>query len=185
MTTRSDPASTGRLTLARPVPDDIAALYAICSDPRVWWHFPSLRHTAPEQTAVMVGLWQRGWDDLGLGVWTVRRSDDGRVIGYGGASDLGGAAWNLGYRISADEQGKGFATELARAGLTAAHEADPEKPVIAYLLAHNEPSANVAKKIGLELVDSGPDAGNPDRSAVRLVYADRALTPAQLAAARR
>jgi hypothetical protein len=32
------------------------------------------------------------------------------------------------------------------------------------------------------LVHRGPDAGKPDPSAVRLVFADRALTAAQLAA---
>lgn len=185
MTTDSTAAATERLVLSRPSPDDVAALFEICSDPRVWWHFPTMRHTSPEQTAVLVGLWERGWDDLGLGVWTVRSRDDGRVIGYGGASDLGGVAWNLGYRIAPDAQGHGYATELARAGVAAAHDTDPAKPVIAFLLAHNEPSAAVARKVGLTLVDSGPDAGNPDRAAVRLVYADRLLNPDELAAARR
>ncbi len=52
----------------------------------------------------------------------------------------------------------------------------PGLPVIAYLLEHNHASAAVAKKVGLTLVDRGPDAGNPVPSAVRLIFADRPLT---------
>jgi hypothetical protein len=45
--------------------------------------------------------------------------------------------------------------------------------VIAYLLEHNAQSRGRAEKAGLMLVWRGPDAGNPDPDAVRLVYADR------------
>jgi len=61
----------------------------------------------------------------------------------------------------------------------------PELPVIAYLLEHNAASAHVAQKLGLSLVHRAPDAGNPDRQAIRLVFADRSLNDVQLAAALR
>jgi hypothetical protein len=51
----------------------------------------------------------------------------------------------------------------------------PELPVIAYLLEHNAESRGRAERSGLTLVWRGPDAGNPDAAAVRLVYADRPL----------
>jgi len=44
---------------------------------------------------------------------------------------------------------------------------------MAYLLEHNRESRGRAERSGLELVWRGPDAGNPDPDAVRLVYADR------------
>ncbi|MGN7247635.1 hypothetical protein ACTHQ1_07875 [Janibacter anophelis] len=47
---------------------------------------------------------------------------------------------------------------------------------------HNHASRRVADKLGLTLQQRGPDAGNPDPAAVRLVYADRSLTPEQRAA---
>ena len=93
--------------------------------------------------------------------------------------------WNLGYRLSGDHHGRGYGTELARAARAAAAEVAPERPVIAYLVEHNRASAAVAEKAGLTLVHRAPDAGNPDPSVMRLVYADRALTPAQLATALR
>lgn len=57
---------------------------------------------------------------------------------------------------------------------------DPDLPVVAYLLEANAASAEVARRLGLELVDRAPDAGIPDPTAVRLVFADRELTAAQL-----
>lgn len=176
---------TDRLRLDRVQPDDLDALFAINTDPRVWQHFPSLRHTDPAQTAAMIEGWRRSWEHAGLGAWTVRTRDDDRVLGYGGCWQLGDTLWNLGYRLAAAEHGRGFATELATAAVDAAREADPARAVIAYLVAHNTASARVAEKVGLTLVDRTPDAGNPDAGVQRLIYADRPLSPAQLATARR
>ena len=47
--------------------------------------------------------------------------------------------------------------------------------MIAYLLEHNAESHGRAERAGLSLVWRGPDAGNPDPGAIRLVYADRPL----------
>lgn len=124
----------------------------------MWTHLPSGRYTDPEQTTRSVENWIAGWQKDGLGTWVVREHGSDQVIGYGGLSDLGGTAWNL----------------LA-----------PERAIIAYLLEHNAASAAVARKIGLHLVERGPDAGNPDREAVRLVFADRELRDMELRAARR
>ncbi|WP_127794558.1 GNAT family N-acetyltransferase [Agromyces sp. LHK192] len=181
----SGAARTERLDLRPPVASDLDELYAICSDARVWGHFPSLRHTDPERTRAMLERWMDGWREHGLDTWVVRPHGEERIIGYGGAGVLGGLVWNLGYRLAADEHGRGYATELAASGLRRANEVAPDLPVIAYLLEHNVASDRVARKVGLELAWRGPDAGNPDPAAIRLVYADRPLTEEQLAAARR
>lgn len=178
----ADVTSDG-LRFTRPDAADLTGLYAILSDPRVWWHFPTLRHVRIEQTRTLIGALQASWEATGLGAWTVRSR--GAVVGLGGCSDLRGVAWNLGYRIAADAQGNGYATILARAGMDAARSVDPDRPVVAYLVAHNTPSARLAEKLGLALVHRGPDAGNPDPEIERLVYADRPLTRPQLAAAMR
>ena len=47
--------------------------------------------------------------------------------------------------------------------------------MIAHLVEHNVRSRGRAERSGLSLVWRGPDAGNPDLKAVRLVYADRPL----------
>lgn len=184
--------TTDRLVLRRPEPGDLAAVFAIHTDPRVWTHFPSLRPTDPDQIGPMMARWWRSWERAGLGTWTVLLRETGELIGNGGCTLLApdpdapsAQVWNLGYRLSGDHHGRGYGTELARAARAAAAEVAPERPVIAYLVEHNRASAAVAEKAGLTLVHRAPDAGNPDPSVMRLVYADRALTPAQLATALR
>ncbi|MBP2413231.1 RimJ/RimL family protein N-acetyltransferase [Arthrobacter stackebrandtii] len=182
MTDSATSTQTARLLLSRPVPGDLDGMYAICSDPRVWTHFPSLRHTDPAQTAAMLKAFITKWEQDGLGPWIVRALGGETIIGQGGCSIKDGVFWNLGYRFSADVHGRGFATELSLEALRQAQARRPELPVVAYLLEHNVASARVAVKLGFKLILRAPDAGNPDPAAIRLVYADRPLTPAQLAA---
>lgn len=176
---------TARLDLRRPIDTDVPGLFAILSDPRVWVHLPSGQHTELGQTARSVQRWIQDWERDGIGRWVVRERGAARVIGYGGVSELGGTTWNLGYRFSADSQGRGFATELSHHAIRRGRETAPERPIIAYLLEHNAASAAVARKVGLHLVDSGSDRGNPDPAAKRLVFADRDLTATELAVAHR
>lgn len=173
---------TERLRLSRPTPADLDAVFAIQSDPRVWGHYPSLRHVDRSQTAQMMERWERSWVDAGLGSWVARLRDTDEIIGNGGCTLLGGEVWNVGYRVAGDHHGRGFATEIARAAVEAAAAVAPGRPQIAHLVEHNTASANVAEKLGFTLVHRAPDRGNPDPSVMRLVYADRPLSPTQLAA---
>ncbi|WP_152347613.1 GNAT family N-acetyltransferase [Brevibacterium sp. CFH 10365] len=177
--------------LDRPGVGDLDQFFAIDSDPRVWTHLPSGRLTeAEEAEAVLVKLVSQ-WELDGIGPWMVRRAAGGEIVGHCGCSLRGvpgpgasrrtpGAFWNLGYRFRPEAQGHGLATAVSRDAIAAATDIDPELPVVAYLLEHNTASAVVARKLGLELVRRVPDAGNPDPAAVRLVFADRDLTAAQL-----
>ncbi|GAB3186812.1 GNAT family N-acetyltransferase [Nesterenkonia suensis] len=175
----AETAASG-LLLVRPAEGDLAELHAICSDPRVWTHFPTLRHTEESQTAELIRRWQLSWQDHGLGQWIVRDPASGQMFGHGGCAVRGEFCWNMGYRLAAEAHGRGLATEVARAGATAARAARPELPIIAYLLEHNRASARVAEKAGLMLRHRGPDAGNPDPDAVRLIYSDRELSAVQV-----
>jgi RimJ/RimL family protein N-acetyltransferase len=177
---RLDVVKTERLVLSRPFRADLDGLFAIESDPRVWSHYPSLRHREPDQTLALIERWSRQWADIGFGPWVARLQDESRVIGSGGCSLTGGVVWNLGYRFAADVHGRGYATELAREAIRHARAINPELPVIASLLEHNIASERVALKLELERVYRAPDSGNPDPSAIRLVYADRPLTDTQL-----
>jgi RimJ/RimL family protein N-acetyltransferase len=80
--------------------------------------------------------------------------------------------------VPAGDEGQGLATELVGAAYAAAQAARPELPVVALLLKHNKASKAVAERAGLRLVWRGPDRGNPDPYASRLVYADRDVAPA-------
>jgi RimJ/RimL family protein N-acetyltransferase len=167
---------TSRLRLDAVVPADLDDLHALMADPGTWAHLPSGRYTSPEQTMAgiehSVGHWARG----GLGYWLARLRSDRSVVGTGGCAVRTGTTWwNLYYRFTPSAWGRGFAAELVTAALDCAHAVAPDRPVVACLLEHNVESRGRAERSGLSLVWRGPDAGNPDPAAVRLVYADRPL----------
>jgi len=178
---------TERLLLHPSEEADLPELHALQSDPRVWGHLPSGRFVDADETRSWLETQRGRWRENGLDTWTVRDAQSGEFHGYGGCSLRGGPAeearfWNLGYRLRPEVHGRGLATELSRAAVARARGLRPEVPVVAYLLEHNGASAAVARKVGLELRHRAPDAGNPDPEAVRLVFSDRPLTAAQLAA---
>jgi RimJ/RimL family protein N-acetyltransferase len=171
-------ARTARLWLDEPVEGDADALLAIHSDPASWRHFPSGLVTDPAAGATMVGASRRRFERDGLAYWSVRDADGGPAVGRGGCmvpdEALGGRGWwNLYYRFDQRVLGRGYAAEMGRAALDAAHDVAPERPVLAFLLEHNVASRRTAEKVGLRLVWRGPDDGNPDPDAVRLVFLDR------------
>jgi hypothetical protein len=71
---------------------------------------------------------------------------------------------------------------FAPATQKAAREVRADLPVTAFPLEHNVASRGTAERAGLQLAWRGPDAGNPDPDAIRLVYTDRPLTHEQIAA---
>jgi RimJ/RimL family protein N-acetyltransferase len=192
-------ARTARLALSMPSVADLADLHELMADPRVWEHFPSGRHSDIDATQARVGEMRASWQKHGLGEWMARWAPDdeqdelgghgghggpggpaagtGDLVGYGGCQVFHGEFWNLGYRFGRDVWGRGLAQELISASLAAAHRVGPERPVIARLLEHNTRSRAAAERAGMELVWEGPDLGNPDPSAVRLVFADREIAP--------
>lgn len=178
--------TTDHLALHAVAASDVDDLHALHSDPAVWAHLPSGRHTERAQTARDVADYQADWDRDGAGYWTARIHPDGAdtgrtFVGIGGVRLRPTGAWNVYYRISPAQQGHGYAQEIARAGMKMAALMRPDAPVTAILLEHNHASRITAERLGLALVWRGPDAGNPDSLAVRLIYADRAIDAGQLA----
>lgn len=171
---------TDRLVLTAVARGDLDELAALHTDPRVWTHFPSGRHPDQARTESDLTEWRADWQRAGIGYWTARGRDDGAFVGVGGVRRRPAGVLNLYYRIVPEQQGRGYASELARAALDAAGRIVPGVPVTAFLLEHNTGSKATAERLGLTPVWRGPDAGNPDPEAVRLVYADRPLDDAVL-----
>lgn len=168
------------LSLDRPTLEDVAAVHEIYNDPRVWTHFPSGRHREIATTEQMVRSWIGAWAQDRLSAWLVRERATGQLLGHAGCSVRRGTFWNLGYRLAYETHGRGIATRVSLEAVAQAQETRPDLPVVAYLLEHNRASDRVAQKVGLTVRYRGPDVGNPDPDAVRLVYADRPLSEAQL-----
>ncbi len=166
--------TTERLLLMATEPQDAEALFPIFSDPDGWWYDADGRHSDLERTTAWLERAAARWDEDGLSYWTVRLAGTGEVIGVGGAQRQATGAWNVNYRIAKAHWGHGYATELARAALDAAHRVDPGVPVIAWVAEHNVPSRKVAERLGL--TDQGARV-DPSDGAVRHAYADRPLPP--------
>lgn len=169
-------------------PATVSALFAIQSDPETWRHLPDGVETDISQSQAMAEDQERSWRDQGLGWWLIRLRkplgdlEEGAVIGLGGAAVRRPEvrAWNLGYRLTPSAWGHGFAREVGRTALDAAHAAQPELPVTARTLTHNPASWRTLERVGLSLVWEGQaSAGFPLTSGLqRRVYADREVTPA-------
>ncbi|SNT37366.1 Protein N-acetyltransferase, RimJ/RimL family [Asanoa hainanensis] len=167
--------STERLVLRLPAPADLDRLFDLYSDERVWGPDPLSRHEDPARTAEMIESWRAAWDRDGLGIWTAWSGDE--FVGIGGCFVRYEVAWNLGFRLRPAWWGRGYAQEISAAGLAAARRRRAELPVTAYLLEGNDRSARSVERLGLTRVWRGPDAGNPDPAAIRLLYSDRPLPP--------
>ncbi|MCM3553593.1 GNAT family N-acetyltransferase [Janibacter melonis] len=178
---------TERLQLDVPTIDDLEPLHVVYADPRTWAHSPDHLHADERTTFVMLAGWLDGWERDGLGPWVVRSLDGGAFLGNAGrwllaAGCWRGGWWNLGYAIAPDARRAGLATKAARPALAAARAVRPDTPLIARLLEHNSASKGVAERLGMTRVHRGPDEGNPDPAAIRLIYCDRDLTPEELTA---
>lgn len=170
-----------RLVLTVPQRGDLAELHQLYADPQVWRDDPMIRHSTRDQTEAMIDRWQAAWLRDGLGMWVARSAEpatQGQLVGIGGCFIRCGVAWNLGFRLSPIFWGQGYALEIIRAAVSAAREVRADLPLTAYLLEGNTRSQRTTERAGLRLVWRGPDAGNPDPQAVRLLYADQDLSPA-------
>jgi RimJ/RimL family protein N-acetyltransferase len=171
---------TGRLVLTPVTPTDIDAVHELFSDARTWTHLPAGRHTSRAETQDLVQRKIGGRVRHGLGSWVVRAADSGVFLGIGGVDLTAGGVWNLGYRLAPEHHGHGYATEVARAAVDAAHALLPDVPVTARVLTNNPASARVLARVGLAQVWQGPTRTAAPEGVACQVWSDRTLTPAQL-----
>ena len=176
---RAADAATRRLVLHIPALVDLPDLAELYRDPRVWEPDPLTRHTTEEQTEQMINNWRSAWQRDGVGMWVARSSEpplSGAFVGIGGCFVKSAVAWNLGFRLQPPFWGRGYAREISMTAIAAALRQRPDLPITASVLEGNERSQRTTESVGLRLRWRGPDAGNPDPHAVRLLYADRPLT---------
>ncbi len=186
---------TDRLCLTPIDPSDhemLEQIFAMQSDPATWTHLPQGVERNISQTQAFAEGYAQSWRDFGLGWWLASLREDvgplpaGKVIGLGGAGVRVPEvpAWNLGYRLTPAAWGQGFASELSRAALVAAHQAQPDLPVVARSLAHNEASWRVLERVGMDLVWEGPvtDPALLTAGLELRVYSDRPLSEELVAA---
>ena len=142
--------STKRLELRLLVPGDFNAIRRIHADPEVMWVYGGV--FSEERTREWIHLNLDRYTKDGVGFFAITLKDTGELIGCGGIimqpTDQG-IEPEVGYQIRRDQQGLGYATEMARACMQYAFETMNADHIISLIRPDNQPSRRVAEKNGL------------------------------------
>lgn len=157
---------TEGLILRRPIPEDVAAHFAINSDRLAHQHNPSGPVRAPEQSQKLLARDIDLWERHGFGYWAVSAKTDAAVIGFGG---IGCMTWrereilNVYYRFTPRVWGHGYAGEVVRAAIELGQRWLPDCPIVVRTRPANSAARRVAEKCGLER--------RPDLDTEHVIYA--------------
>jgi RimJ/RimL family protein N-acetyltransferase len=157
---------TARLRLEPAAPGHAGDLWRLHQDEAVaaWWGGLWSREDADGYAAAMA----RAWAEDGVGKWAAYAPASGGLVGRGGlsrlpaggattrriASALAGDGWardrlELGWTVRSALWGRGYATELGRAGLAFAFEELGAEQVVAFTERHNRRSRAVMERLGM------------------------------------
>lgn len=153
---------TARLQLHRFRPEDLAELQRVQGDPRIGEEQFPMRFRTPEMVERFLGTALAHWERYGFGHWLIRL--DGEAIGRAGLAhaDLDGRdVIEVGWFLSPDHWGRGYATEASRAAIDAGftHLGLPE--ILAWTMPTNVPSQAVMRRFGFQEIGPIERAGLP------------------------
>jgi RimJ/RimL family protein N-acetyltransferase len=143
---------TQRLLLREWRDADVDEFAAINADPAVMEYFPETY--TEERTRRFVARIRERWAELGYGLWAVERKDTARFIGYVGLWPATFPAHftpsvEVGWRLAADQWGRGYATEGARAALNYGFETLGLEEIVSITSVLNVRSVRVMERIGM------------------------------------
>ena len=98
---------------------------------------------------------ERGWRDRGLGKWLAYEESTGAFVGRGGPSWAvveGAECVEIGWALRQEVWGRGYATEIGRAGLDHAFSVPSVEEVVAFTEVHNARSRAVMERLGMRYV---------------------------------
>ena len=147
-----DPLRTERLLLRGWREDDRAPFARMNADPRVMEHFPG-----PLDAAASDALLDRIVERLaadGWGLWAVERRQDGAFLGFTGLARIPFEAHftpavEVGWRLTADAWGRGYATEAARAAVAVAFDRLALDEIVSMTTPANLRSRRVMERLGM------------------------------------
>jgi ribosomal-protein-alanine N-acetyltransferase len=142
---------TKRLVLTPVRADHAAVLEELHRDPGIarWYAW------TPEEAAAFARHQERGWREHGIGKWLARDRVSGELIGRGGCSiaDVDGERLvEVGWAVREALWGRGYATEIGRAGIEFARSGLGAAEVVAFTEVHNVASRAVMAKLGMAYV---------------------------------
>ena len=152
---------TERLVLRKPEPGDVDGYAEIWGDPEVV-RFLGGRTQTREESARGIERMLKQWDRHGVGLFSVLRKEDERLVGRVGYLLWDPETWanamheeledplemEIGWVIASAYWNQGYATEAATACRDNAFRALGRERVISLIAAENVASIRVAEKIG-------------------------------------
>ena len=144
---------TDRLILRTWVDEDLESMLAINQDPKVMEYFPELQDL--ETTQKLIVSINRHFEKYGYTVYATIRKDSGEFIGFIGLftpefESHFTSTTEIGWRLSSNHWGQGFATEGAKAVLDYAFRELKIPEIVSFTAAGNAKSIRVMHKIGLQ-----------------------------------
>jgi len=109
----------------------------------------------PEEAAAFARKQDRGWREHGIGKWLAHDRISRALIGRGGCSiaDVDGERRiEVGWAVREALWGRGYATEIGRAGIEFARVELGAAEVVAFTEVHNVASRAVMEKLGMTYV---------------------------------
>ncbi len=140
--------ATPRLVLRRPTGADAVAKYEYSRDPDVARYMDWLPHASLDGAATLVESAASRWDSGEEYSWVITLKPSDLAIGSV-ACRVQGHAVEMGFVLSRDHWGRGYATEAARAVLEWAASFESVYRIWATCDAENAASARVLEKIGM------------------------------------
>jgi RimJ/RimL family protein N-acetyltransferase len=144
------PADTERLAFRQMTAADLDDMAALLGDPTVMRYYP--RPKDRDEALAWIDWNRRLYRDRGFGLWLLTLRSSGTFVGDCGLTPQeieGTVDIEVGYRVRADLQGHGYATEAAIACRDYARDVLGVRRLIAIIHPDNVPSQRVAEKIGL------------------------------------
>lgn len=143
---------TRRLILREWRDEDLAPFAALNADPRVMEFLPGLMSRA--ESDEMAERIRTHFREQGFGLWAVEVQGGADFIGFVGLNIPRFEAHftpcvEVGWRLSADHWGKGYAPEAARASLEYGFRELGLNEIVAITVPHNLKSRRVMEKIGM------------------------------------
>ncbi len=143
---------TERLLLRRWTPADADAFGAMNADPAVMEHI-NAPMTRAESDAFLDRIADQ-FDEVGYGLWAVEVRDTARVVGFTGLALQGHqapttSAVEVGWRLSRDAWGHGYATEAATAAVDLAFGPAALEVLVSITTPGNLRSQSVMRRLGM------------------------------------
>lgn len=154
---------SARLLLRQWRDTDLPEFAQMCADARVMRYFPDTLTRL--ESAAVIGRVRGHFVEHGFGLWALERKDTGQFIGFTGLGAVGfeapfTPATEIGWRLSHDHWGLGFASEAAWTCLRCGFGQLGMEQVVAFTAVANLPSEKVMQSIGM-MRDADGDFDHP------------------------